>query len=147
MAASLLDHNVYTARTTVRSYRPSRKALWTSRIITGILAILLTLDASVKLVQSKEAVEGSAQLGFSPQTVFVIGVIGLVCLAIYLVPRTAPLGAILWTAYFGGTVVTHLRVGNPLFTHILFGVYICILLWVSLYLRDPRVRALVGKRD
>jgi len=147
MAASILDHNAYTARTTARTNRPSRKALWTSRILTGILTVLLTLDAAVKLVQSKQAVEGSAQLGFDPQTVFVIGIISLVCLAIYLVPRTAPLGAILWTGYFGGTVVTHLRVGNPLFSHILFGVYVCTLIWVSLYLRDPRVRALVGKRD
>jgi hypothetical protein len=148
MAASLLRPTAYAApRTTTRTDHTSRKALWTSWIITGILAVLLTLDAAVKLVQSKEAIEGSAQLGFSPQTVFVIGIIGLICLAIYLVPRTAPLGAILWTAYFGGTVVTHLRVGNPLFTHVLFGVYVCTLLWVSLYLRDPRVRALVGKRD
>jgi hypothetical protein len=143
MAATLLDYTTYAART---STRPSRKALWTSRIITGIVAILLAMDAGLKLVQAKPAIEGSAQLGFTPANVFVIGVIAVVCLILYLVPRTAPLGAVLWTGYFGGAVVTHLRVGNPLFTHILSGVYVATLIWISLYLRDPRVRALVGKR-
>ena len=146
MAASLLDHTAYAARTTARTNRPSRKALWTSWIITGIVSVLLAMDAGVKLAQAKPAIEGSVPLGFGPTQVFVIGVIAVVCLVLYLVPRTAPLGAILWTGYFGGTVVTHLRVGNPLFTHILSGVYVATLIWVSLYLRDPRVRALVGKR-
>jgi len=145
MAASLLADTTYSASRSTSS-RPSRKSLWTSRIITGIVASLLALDAVVKLVQAKAAVEGSAQLGFTPENAFVIGIIAAICLVLYLIPRTAPIGAILWTGYFGGAVATHLRVGNPLFTHILSGVYVATLIWLSLYLRDPRVRALVGKR-
>jgi hypothetical protein len=113
------------------------------RVLTGIVALLLTLDAGIKLVGAKAAVEGSAQLGFTPQQVFVIGIIAAVCLVLYLIPRTAPIGAVLWTGYFGGALVTHFRLGNPLFTHILPPIYVSILIWGSLYLRDPRVRAVV----
>jgi hypothetical protein len=122
---------------------PSRRSVIAGRVLTGIVALLLTLDAGIKLVGAKAAVEGSAQLGFTPQQVFVIGVIAAVCLVLYLIPRTAPIGAVLWTGYFGGAIVTHLRVGNPLFTHILPPIYVSILIWGSLYLRDPRVRAAV----
>ena len=108
--------------------------------------MLLTLDAGIKLVRAKAAIEGSAQLGFTPDQVFVIGVIAAVCLVLYLIPRTAPIGAVLWTGYFGGALVTHFRLGNPLFTHILPPIYVSILIWGSLYLRDPRVRAVIGKR-
>jgi hypothetical protein len=94
---------------------------------------------------AKAAVEGSAQLGFTPQQVFVIGVIAAICLVIYLIPRTAPIGAVLWTGYFGGAIVTHFRLGNPLLTHVLFPIYVSALIWGSLYLRDPRVRAVVRK--
>jgi hypothetical protein len=115
------------------------------RVLTGIVALLLTLDAGIKLVMAKAAVEGSAQLGFTPQQVFVIGVIAAICLVIYLIPRTAPIGAVLWTGYFGGAIVTHFRLGNPLLTHVLFPIYVSALIWGSLYLRDPRVRAVVRK--
>ena len=145
MATAILQNTTY-APSRSSSPRISRSALWTSRVITGVVALLLAFDAGIKLIQAKPAIEGSAQLGFGPTQVLVIGVVALVCLVLYLVPRTAPLGAVLWTGYFGGAVVTHLRVGNPLFTHILSGVYVSTLIWVSLYLRDPRVRALLGKR-
>ena len=126
--------------------RPSRRSVIAGRVITGIVALLLTLDAGVKLVRAKAAVEGSAPLGFTPDQVFVIGVIAAVCLVIYLIPRTAPLGAVLWTGYFGGAIVTHFRVGNPLLTHVLFPIYVSALIWGALYLRDPCVRAVLGKR-
>jgi hypothetical protein len=127
------------------SNRPSRRKLIAGRVLTGIAAVLLTLDAGMKLVGAKAAVEGSAQLGFSPQQVFVIGVIATVCLVLYLIPRTAPLGAVLWTGYFGGAIVTHFRLGNPLLTHVLSPIYISAIIWGGLYLRDARVRAVLGK--
>jgi hypothetical protein len=102
------------------------------------------MDVAMKLAMTTAAVQGSAPLGFTPQHVFIIGCIGIVCLVIYLIPRTRVLGVVLWTGYFGGTVVTHLRVGNPLFTHILAGVYLCIIMWGALYLFDPRVRAIIA---
>ena len=152
MSATLLRSATTYARpsiapsTSAASYRPSRRAVITGRILTAIVALLLTLDAGIKLVRAKAAVEGSAQLGFSPDQVFVIGVIAAVCLVLYLIPRTAPLGAVLWTGYFGGAILVHFRAGNPLFTHILAPIYVSALIWGSLYLRDPRVRAVLGKR-
>jgi len=147
MSATLLRSASYdTARsssTTSRSSLPSRRSVIAGRVLTGIVAILLSMDAGIKLVLAKPAVEGSAALGFTPQQVFVIGVIAAVCLVLYLIPRTAPIGAVLWTGYFGGAIVTHFRLGNPLFTHVLFPIYVSILIWGSLYLRDPRVRAVV----
>ena len=146
MSATLLRPTSYEparSSTTSRTSLPSRRSVIAGRVLTGIVALLLTLDAGIKLVGAKAAVEGSAQLGFTPQQVFVIGIIAVVCLVLYLIPRTAPIGAVLWTGYFGGALVTHFRLGNPLFTHILPPIYVSILIWGSLYLRDPRVRAVV----
>ena len=77
---------------------------------------------------------------------FGLGVVQLACLAVYLVPRLSVMGAILWTGYLGGAVATHVRVGNPLFTHTLFPVYIATLLWLGLWLRDERLRAVLPVR-
>jgi len=134
--------------TSVRSTiaRPSRRAVIAGRVLTGIVTVLLALDAGIKLAMAKPAIEGSAQLGFSPEQVFVIGVIATVCLVLYLIPRTAPIGAVLWTGYFGGAIVTHFRLGNPLLTHVLSPIYVSALIWGGLYLRDLRVRAVLGKR-
>jgi hypothetical protein len=126
-----------------RSTSTSDAVRWTARILTGLTMLFLTVDTVMKLVGVKAAVDGTVQLGYAPHHVPIIGVIELVCLVLYLVPRTAPLGAILWTGYFGGAIVTHLRLGNPLFTHILFPIYVAAILWWALYLRDARVRALV----
>ena len=123
----------------------SNASRWAGRIISGIVIVLLAFDAAVKLLRVPAAVEGTAQLGYPPQALPIIGILALICLVLYVIPRTAPLGAILWTGYFGGTVATHLRAGNPLFTHILSGVYVATLLWVGLYLRDERVRGLLRK--
>ena len=116
---------------------------WSGRILTGIVVLFLSFDVAIKLAGVKQAVDGTVALGFAPHHVLAIGLIGLVCLVLYVVPRTAPIGAVLWTGYFGGAIATHLRLGNPLVTHILFPVYVAALLWGALYLRDPRVRALL----
>ena len=142
MSASILNSRSFGIST--NSFAPSKARLWTGRVIYGIIAILLAIDVGMKLAMGPEVIEGSVPLGFAPQHVFIIGWIGLACLVTYLIPRTRILGTVLWTAYFGGTVVTHLRVGNPLFTHILFGVYLCILMWVALYLFDPRVAPMIA---
>ena len=149
MSATLLrsaTYDVAPRKTSASVSRPSSRAVIAGRILTGIVALLLTLDAGIKLVRARAAIEGSAQLGFTPDQVFVIGVIAAVCLVLYLIPRTAPLGAVLWTGYFGGAIVTHFRLDNPLLTHTLFPIYVSALIWGSLYLRDPRVRAVLGKR-
>lgn len=140
MTASLLESGPPVAS---RSDRPSKGIRWAGRIMTGIAVLFLAFDTAIKLVAAAPAVEGTTQLGFAPHHVTIIGLIELVCLVVYLVPRTAPLGAVLWTGYLGGAIATHLRLGNPLFSHTLFPIYIAALLWAGLYLRDARVRALL----
>lgn len=121
----------------------STRALWAGRILSGIAVAFLTFDMGIKLSGAKEAVEGTVQLGWQPHHLPILGLIQLVCLILYLVPRTAPLGAVLWTGYLGGAIATHLRLDNPLFTHVLFPIYVAAFLWGGLYLRDARVRALL----
>ena len=121
----------------------SSRARLAGRILTGIAVAFLTFDVAIKLIGVKEAVQGTVQLGYQPHHVPVIGMIGLVCLILYVVPRTAPLGAILWTGYLGGAVATNLRLDLPLFTHVLFPIYVAAIIWGGLYLRDARVRALL----
>ena len=146
IAAAPTTYRPSGATTTASRYRPSRRRVIVGRIITGLVALFLAFDAGIKLVRASVAVEGSAPLGFSPDQVFVIGVIGAVCLVLYLIPRVAPIGAVLWTGYLGGAIVTHFRLDNPLLTHTLFPIYVAALIWGGLYLRDPRVRAVLGKR-
>jgi hypothetical protein len=132
----------------VRFFTPAgattSRARWAGRVLSGIIVLLLALDTAVKLAAAKQAVEGTTQLGFPAHHVLTIGLIELVCLVLYVIPRTAPLGAVLWTGYLGGAIATHLRLENPLFTHILSPIYVAVLLWGGLYLRDARVRAALG---
>jgi hypothetical protein len=119
----------------------SRKALWTGRVLSGLAIAFLAMDAAGKLVRAAPVMEGSRQLGYPLDTVFGIGATLLACVAVYAVPRTAALGAILLTGYLGGAVATHVRVGNPLFSHVLFPTYVAALIWGGLVLRDRRLRA------
>jgi hypothetical protein len=111
-----------------------------------MIAFLL-VDATMKLLALPVVLEAQAPLGFAgAATARGLGVLQLACTLLYAVPRTAVLGAIVLTGYLGGAVATHLRVGDPLFSHVLFGVYLGALLWLGLYLRDARLRALVPLR-
>lgn len=121
---------------------PSQRARWAGRVLSGIGVLFLTFDASMKLLQVQPAIEGTRDLGWEPSAVFGLGVVQAICLALYLVPRTAVLGAILWTGYLGGAIATHVRVDHPLFSHVLFPVYVAAFLWIGLWLREPRLRAI-----
>ncbi len=116
---------------------------WAAYLISGLPVLFLLLDAIGKLFKPEAVVRGTVELGYQESVIVPLGVLLLVCTVIYTVPRTAVLGAILLTGYLGGTVATHVRIGNPLFTHTLFGVYLGIMLWLGLYLRDPRLRELL----
>jgi len=124
----------------------SKGKLWSARIMQGIAVVFLLWDTGIKLARESHAVEGTIQLGYPDSSVVTIGIIELICLVLYLIPRTSIFGMILMTGYLGGAVATHLRLGNPLFSHILFSVYIAILLWGGIYLRDERLRALIPFR-
>jgi hypothetical protein len=124
----------------------SLKKLWTSRIMGGIAVLFMLFDTSIKLIRESHAVEGTVQLGYPDSSVQMLGIIEAVFLVLYLIPRTSVLGMILMTGYLGGAVATHVRLENPLFSHILFSVYIAALMWGGLYLREPRLAALLPFR-
>ena len=117
--------------------------LWTGRTLTGLFALFI-LGASVapKLLQLPIAEQTMAQFGWPAGYAFMIGIIELTCLVLYLIPRTSMLGAVLMMGLLGGAMATQIRVGSPLFSHILFSVYLGLFMWGGLWLRDPRVRAL-----
>ena len=112
-------------------------------VVTALPVLFLMVDAMVKVVGAAAASEATAQLGWSEPLLLPLGVLELVCLSLYLLPQTAVLGAILWTGYLGGAVATHVRVGNPMFSHVMFPVYVGALLWLGLWLRDARLRVLL----
>jgi hypothetical protein len=132
-----------TATLTASGQGASALTLWTGRVLFGIVVLFLAFDAAVKLLMLPVAVEGTTQLGFAAGVILPLGIIQLIALIAYVVPRTSVFGAVLWTAYLGGAVATHVRLGNPVFTHMLSPVYVAVLLWGALYLRDMRVRALI----
>ena len=123
----------------------SRKALRAGRILTGVAVAFLLWDSVIKLLVIEPVREGLARLGYPVSVALGIGIVELVCLIVYLIPRTAIPGAVLLTGFLGGAVATHVRIGDPLFTHVLFPIYVATLLWGGLYLRDTRLRTVVGR--
>src|SRR5262249_29256317 len=121
----------------------TKKTLWASRALKGIAVLFLIMDVSMKLFRLAPAVQGTVQLGYPESMILPLGIIELVCLIADLIPPTPPLGALIWTGYLGGAVATHVRIGDPLATHILFPIYVALFLWGGLWLRDARVRALL----
>lgn len=115
---------------------------WTGFAMSALVVLFLFMDAGMKLAAVRPVLEAGEQIGFPGASMArTLGVILLACTLLYLYPRTSVLGAILVTAYLGGAVATHVRLGNPLFTHVLFGVYIGVLMWAGLLLRQPALRA------
>ncbi len=121
----------------------SKSRLWTSRILSGIVILFMLLDSIFKIIPNQEVATASAALGFSAHHIPIIGILGICCIILYAVPRTAIFGAILLTAYFGGVVATHFRLDNPLFSHTLFPVYLALFAWGGLWLRNGRLRELM----
>ena len=115
---------------------------WAGLVMSGVPALFLLVDGVMKLFKPPVVVDTTVQLGFPEAVILPLGVVLLACTALYLVPRTAVLGAILLTGYLGGAVATHVRVGEGAFP-ILFPVIIGTLLWGGLVLRDPQVAALL----
>ena len=119
---------------------------WTGRVLSGLAALFLVFDSTGKLLQVQPVIDGTRQLGYSSDIVFSLGVILLSCVVAYVIPRTSILGALLLTGYLGGAVATHVRVENPLISHVLFPVYVAAFLWGGLLLRDPQLGAFLPLR-
>ncbi len=118
---------------------PSTKILWTGRVLSILPSLLLLFSAGMKLAHPPQMDEGFAHLGVPLPHAFGLGVLELSCTVLYLIPRTSVLGAILLTGYLGGAIQTHLRVGDPWVVQVILGVVI----WAGLYLREPKLRALI----
>lgn len=125
----------------------SKKLIWTGRVFSGVVVLFLLFDSIGKLMQAAPVVKGTAELGFSSSVVFPLGLVLLVCTLLYAIPRTSVLGAILLTGYLGGAVAVQVRVGHPLLGFVMFPVYVGILQWGGLFLRDDRIRALIPWRS
>ncbi len=119
---------------------------WTGLALSGLAIAFLLMDASMKLMRLPIVLKTTAELGWPVSSVLALGVVLLGATTLYAIPRTSVLGAVLLTGYLGGAVATHVRIESPLFSHILFGVYIGLLVWGGLYLRDARLRALFPLR-
>jgi hypothetical protein len=118
----------------------SNKALWAGRIISGLIVLFMLFDATIKLLRLPAAIEGTVRLGYPAGVVLPIGIVALLCVVLYAIPRTAVLGAILLTGYFGGATATQVRVEDIWFV---MPVILGILVWAGLYLRDKGLRELI----
>ena len=125
----------------------SKGRLWTGRVLSALGALFMAFDGVIHILRIAPVVEAFAQLGLPLGVSRTLGVIELICVALYLLPRTAVFGAILLTGYLGGAIATQVRVGAPLFSTTLFPIYVALLLWGGLYLRDERVSSLIPLRN
>ena len=137
---------IHASNSEAQSASLSKGRLWTGRIMSALPSLFLLVDGIGKLIKPAPVVEGTVQLGYPESVLLGLGIVLLACTVLYVIPRTAILGAILLTGYLGGAVATHVRVGNPLFSHVLFPVYVAVLIWGGIYLRDERLRALIPLR-
>ena len=131
---------------TARSLSGSKPGLWAGRVLSGVAVLFLLFDSLGKLLRVQPVIDGTIELGYPVSTVFGLGVTLLLCVIAYVIPRTSVLGAVLLTGYLGGAIATHVRVQNPLFTHVLFPVYVAMFIWGGLVLRDVRLRAFLPWR-
>jgi hypothetical protein len=122
----------------------STRSRWIGRALTALPVLFMAFDAAMKLAAIPPVIEAFLRMGLPPELAPAIGALELACLAVYVIPRTAPVGALLLTGFLGGAVALHVRLGDPLGSHTLFPVYCGALVWAGLFLRDARVRALVA---
>jgi hypothetical protein len=126
---------------------PSKRRIWTGRILSGLATAFMIFDTVVHISRSPAVVEGFTKAGFSISILVPLSIIEGICIVLYIIPRTTVLGAILLTGYLGGAVATNVRMGVPMFTYVLAPVYIAVFLWAGLWLRDNRVRSLIPFRS
>ena len=126
----------------------SKPALWLGRVLSGLVILFLLFDGAIKLVPWPVVTETMDRIGYGSSETLArsLGIITIVCTVLYAIPPTSILGAILLTGYLGGAMASHLRIGSPLFTHTLFGLYLGLMVWGGLWLRDKSLRASIPFR-
>ena len=133
-------------QTMIQTNQTSNALVWVGRVMSGLVIAFMLLDGAMKLVPLDVVITTSQQMGIPGSLARPLGIIGLVCTLLYAFPRTSVLGAILLTGYLGGAIASHFRLNDPVFSHTLFGLYLGLLAWGGLYLRDARLRALIPLR-
>ena len=135
--------------TAIADTRPvSTPARWAGRILSGLVILFLMVDGAIKLVPWPVVTETMDKMGYGSSETLArsLGVITIVCTVLYSIPPTSILGAILLTGYLGGAMASHVRIGSPLFSHTLFGLYLGLMVWGGLWLRDRNLQALIPFR-
>ena len=134
--------------TTAEAVPVSKPALRLGRVLSGLVIVFMLFDGAVKLVPWPVVTETMDRIGYgsSESLARSLGIITIVCTVLYAIPPTSILGAILLTGYLGGAMASHLRIGSPLFTHTLFGLYLGLMVWGGLWLRDRSLRRLMPLR-
>ena len=120
----------------------SKKLIWTGRVISILIGLVFISSATFKFLDGPQLKEGFAHLGLPERMMLPLGILELACVVIYLIPQTAVIGAILLTGYIGGAILTHWRIGEPVYSQIIIG----ILIWGGLFLREDRLRPLMPLR-
>ncbi|MGE5156994.1 MAG: DoxX family protein [Gemmatimonas sp.] len=123
--------------------------MWLGRLLSGSVVLFLLFDAAIKLVPLSVVTEAMDRIGYGSSETLArtLGAITMICTVLYAVPPTSFVGAILLTGYLGGAIASHVRIGSPLFTHTLFGLYLGLMVWGGLWLRDPKLRQLLPFRS
>lgn len=132
--------------TTIESGTQSNGRLWTARTLSTLAVLFLLFDVVIHFMRPAPVVAGFAQLGYPLSLAVPLAIIELVCLVLYVIPRTSVFGAVLLTGYLGGAIASNLRIGAPLFSTVLFPIYVALFLWGGLYLRDAALRAVFPVR-
>jgi DoxX-like protein len=128
---------------TVHATPESNKRIWAGRVVSALPVLFLLFDGVIHMMRIPAVVEGFAKAGFPISTALPLGIIEIICIVLYVIPRTSVLGAILLTGYLGGAVATNVRQQLPMFGYVLFPVYVAVFIWGGLWLRDARVRSLI----
>jgi hypothetical protein len=134
---------------TIDHIRPvSKPALWLGRVLSGLVILFLLFDGAIKLVPWPVVTETMDRIGYGSSETLArtLGAITIACTVLYAIPPTSILGAILLTGYLGGAMASHVRIDSPLFSHVLFGFYLGLMLWGGLWLRDRNLRTLIPFR-
>ena len=126
----------------------SQPVHWLGRIVSSLVIVFLLFDGAIKLVPWPVVTETMDKMGYGSSETLArsLGIITIVCTVLYAIPPTSILGAILLTGYLGGAMASHVRIGSPLFSHVLFGLYLGVMVWGGLWLRDRGLRSLIPFR-
>ena len=135
-----------TMQATLPTTASSTAKVWSGRIMGGIVILFMLMDTTFKFMTTEDVIKATTDLGFQAHHLPIMGTLGLLATLLYIIPRTEIIGALLLTGYWGGAIATHVRMDNPLFTHILFPVYLGVLAWGALWIKNERLRQLIVNR-